>query len=39
MRARLFYAFWYTGNAEYASAAVDNNFHDNVAVRVAVKSK
>src|SRR5258705_3620913 len=27
--ARLFYAFWDTGNAEYASAAVDNNFHDN----------
>jgi predicted ester cyclase len=27
--ARLFYAFWDTGNAEYASAAVDNDFHDN----------
>lgn len=27
--ARLFYAFWDTGNAEYASAAVDNNFRDN----------
>ena len=27
--ARLFYAFWDTGNAEYASAAVDNDFRDN----------
>src|SRR6266851_3822514 len=27
--ARLFYAFWDTGNAEYASAAVGNNFRDN----------
>src|ERR1700730_12476651 len=27
--ARLFYAFWDTGNAEYASAAVDNDFCDN----------
>src|SRR5258705_8864416 len=27
--ARLFYAFWDTGNAEYASAALDNDFHDN----------
>jgi len=27
--ARLFYAFWGTGNAEYASAAVDNEFRDN----------
>jgi predicted ester cyclase len=27
--ARLFYAFWDTGNAEYASAAVDNRFRDN----------
>src|SRR6266850_2643767 len=27
--ARLFYAFWDTGIAEYASAAVDNNFRDN----------
>src|ERR1700730_1478188 len=27
--ARMFYAFWDTGNAEYASAAVDNDFHDN----------
>src|SRR5712671_155606 len=27
--ARLFYAFWDTGNADYASAAVDNNFRDN----------
>ncbi len=27
--ARLFYAFWDTGNVEYASAAVDNNFRDN----------
>jgi len=26
--ARLFYAFWDTGNAEYASAAVDNRFRD-----------
>lgn len=27
--ARLFYAFWDTGNLEYASAAVDNDFRDN----------
>jgi len=27
--ARLFYAFWDTGNTEYASAAVDNDFRDN----------
>jgi predicted ester cyclase len=27
--ARLFYAFWDTGKAEYASAAVDNDFRDN----------
>ena len=27
--ARLFYAFWDTGNSEYASAAVDNEFRDN----------
>src|SRR6266478_6391858 len=27
--ARLFYAFWDTGNAEYASAAVDDDFRDN----------
>jgi peptidoglycan/xylan/chitin deacetylase (PgdA/CDA1 family) len=27
--ARLFYAFWDTGNAEYVSAAVDNDFRDN----------
>ena len=27
--ARLFYAFWDTGNAEYASAVVDNDFRDN----------
>ena len=27
--ARLFYAFWDTGNADYVSAAVDNNFRDN----------
>lgn len=27
--ARLFYAFWDTGNAEYASAAVDHDFRDN----------
>jgi len=27
--ARLFYAFWDTGNADYASAVVDNNFRDN----------
>ena len=27
--ARLFYAFWDTGNAEYVSASVDNNFRDN----------
>jgi|SRR6266496_159600 len=27
--ARLFYAFWDTGNEEYASAAVNNDFHDN----------
>jgi predicted ester cyclase len=27
--ARLFYAFWDTGNAEYASAAVDSDFRDN----------
>jgi predicted ester cyclase len=27
--ARLFYAFWDTGNAEYASAAVDTDFRDN----------
>jgi hypothetical protein len=27
--ARLFYKFWDTGNAEYASAAVDNDFRDN----------
>ena len=27
--ARLFYAFWDTGNAEYASASVDNDFRDN----------
>ena len=27
--ARLFYAFWDTGNAEYSSAAVGNDFHDN----------
>jgi predicted ester cyclase len=27
--ARLFYAFWDTGNAEYATAAVDNDFRDN----------
>ena len=27
--ARLFYAFWDTGNVEYAFAAVDNNFRDN----------
>ncbi len=27
--ARLFYAFWDTGNEEYASAAVDNDFRDN----------
>ena len=27
--ARLFYAFWDTGNAEYLSAAVDNDFRDN----------
>src|SRR5438132_12902471 len=27
--AHLFYAFWDTGNAEYASAAVDNDFRDN----------
>ncbi len=27
--ARLFYAFWDTGNAEYISAAVDNDFRDN----------
>jgi hypothetical protein len=27
--ARLFYAFWDTGNAEYASAAVDRDFRDN----------
>jgi len=26
--ARLFYAFWDTGNANYASAAVDNDFRD-----------
>jgi predicted ester cyclase len=27
--ARLFYAFWDSGNAEYASAAVDDDFRDN----------
>ena len=27
--ARLFYAFWDTGNAEYASAAVGGDFRDN----------
>jgi predicted ester cyclase len=27
--ARLFYAFWDTGNAEYVSAAVADNFRDN----------
>jgi predicted ester cyclase len=27
--ARLFYAFWDTGNREHASAAVDNDFRDN----------
>src|SRR6266700_3784465 len=27
--ARLFYAFWDTGNAEYASASVDDDFRDN----------
>jgi predicted ester cyclase len=27
--ARLFYAFWDTGNAEYASAVVDYDFRDN----------
>jgi predicted ester cyclase len=27
--ARLFYAFWDTGNAEYASAVVDKDFRDN----------
>ena len=27
--ARLFYAFWDTGKAEYVSAAVDNDFRDN----------
>jgi predicted ester cyclase len=27
--ARLFYAFWDTGNAAYASAVVDNDFRDN----------
>ncbi|MGO9567784.1 MAG: ester cyclase [Desulfomonilaceae bacterium] len=27
--ARLFYAFWDTGNAEYAAAAVDSDFRDN----------
>ena len=27
--ARLFYAFWDTGNAEYAFAAVDDSFRDN----------
>jgi predicted ester cyclase len=27
--ARLFYAFWDTGNAEYASVAVDTDFRDN----------
>ena len=27
--ARLFYAFWDTGNENYASAAVDNDFRDN----------
>src|SRR6266404_2671490 len=27
--ARMFYAFWDTGNAEYTSAAVDNDFRDN----------
>src|SRR5712675_2255919 len=27
--ARLFYAFWDTGNTEYASAVVDNDFRDN----------
>jgi predicted ester cyclase len=27
--ARLFYAFWDTGNLEYASDAVDNEFRDN----------
>src|SRR5215510_2592255 len=27
--ARLFYAIWDTGNAEYAAAAVDNNFRNN----------
>jgi predicted ester cyclase len=26
---RLFYAFWDTGNSEYVSAAVDNEFRDN----------
>src|SRR5258706_12790267 len=26
--ARLFYAFWDTGNTEYASAGVDNDFRD-----------
>jgi len=27
--ARLFYAFWDTGNSEYLSAAVENDFRDN----------
>jgi len=27
--ARLFYAFWDTGNAEYVSDVVDSGFHDN----------
>ena len=27
--ARLFYAFWDTGNSEYLSGAVDNDFRDN----------
>jgi len=27
--ARLFYAFWDTGNTEYASAAADDDFRDN----------
>jgi predicted ester cyclase len=27
--ARLFYAFWDTGNEDYAAAAIDNDFRDN----------